>query len=404
MGSKSSLPRPLLVILRTGSAVAVLAALVWGGTVAWRRLSPTLFGDKRAEAIPTAHVKAATIAEEIVTVGRVRAVFSTELRSEINGRIIKITATDGMRVGRDQEIVKLDQQDITTQLQESERTIEAARLRAQRARTDFARNKDLNEKGLVTAKDHEDARITLSLAENDAAIYEARAANLRDKLTKTVIRAPHEGTLLLRDLTEGQVITGVIAQNGGTLLGEVADLSQLMVRTNVNEIDVARLKIGDAANVRIDPLRSLMVRGKVRRIATSANESAVDRTRVFPVDVVLENVDPRLRPGMSATVTFTLSRADGTPSIPLSAVFTTADSVRYVFAKTATGFSPRAVEIGISDTRRAQVLGGLEPNEEVALTRPLVFEGEIPIAGPGGASAVVKSRPAQPAQAARGGS
>jgi hypothetical protein len=198
-----------------------------------------------------------------------------------------------------------------------------------------------------------------------------------------------------------------ITQSAELTQFEGADLSQLMVRTNVNEIDVARLKIGDGANVRIDPLRSLMVKGRVRRIATSATESAVDRTRVFPVDVVLENVDPRLRPGMSATVTFTLSRADDTPSIPLSAVFTTADSVRYVFAKTATGFSPRAVEIGISDTRRAQVLGGLESNEEVALTRPLVFEGEIPIAGPGGASAVVKARsarPAQPAQAAQGGS
>ncbi len=402
MGQKSSQPRSPVVLLRLIIVVAVLIGAAWGGRALWRRVSPTLFGDKRSEVIPTARVKPATIAEEIVTVGRVRAVFSTELRSEINGRIVSITAVDGQRVTRDQEIIRLDQQDISTQLQESERTIEAAKLRAQRARADFARNRDLNAKGLVTAKDHEDTRIALSLAENDAAIYEARAANLRDKLTKTVLRAPHEGTLLLRDLTEGQVITGVIAQNGGSLLGEVADLSQLMVRTNVNEIDVARLKVGDSASVRIDPLRSLMVQGVVRRIATSATESAVDRTRVFPVDVVLQAVDPRLRPGMSATVTFTLSRADRTPSLPLSAVFTTADSVRYVFARTAGGFTPRAVEIGISDTRRAQVLGGLELNDEVALTRPLTFEGEIPVAGPGGGSAVVKSP--QPPAANRGGS
>lgn len=389
MGQRSTLPRSVLLPLRIALILAVITGAGWGGHAVWRQLSPTLFGDKHAEKIPTARVKKAAISEEIVTVGRVRAVFSTELRSEINGRIIRIPNADGQKVGREQELLKLDQQDIVTQLQEAERNIEAAKLRAQKARTDFARYNDLKTKGLVTPKDFDDTRITLSLAENESAIYEARAANLRDKLAKTVIRAPHEGTLLLRDLTEGQVITGVGAQNGGTLLGEVADLTSLMVRTNVNEIDVARLKVGDAAHVRIDPLRNLMLDGVVRRIATSANESAVDRTRVFPVDVVITNVDPRLRPGMSATVTFTLSHADDAPAIPLSAVFTTAEAVRYVFVKTTTGFSPRAVDIGIADTRRVQILAGLLLNDEVALTRPLDFDGEIPVAGPGGTTAVV---------------
>ena len=383
------------LIFRTFLVCLALGAIGWGVRSVWRQISPSLFGDKRVDKVVTAHVKTATISEEIVTVGRVRAVFSTELRAEINGRIVKIAGVDGQKVARDAELLKLDQQDIVTQLQEAERNIEAAKLRAQKARADFNRFNDLRGKGLVTPKDFDDTRIALSLAENDAAIYESRAANLRDKLTKTVIRAPHDGTLLLRDLTEGQVITGVIAQNGGTVLGEVADLSSLMVRTNVNEIDVARLKVGDAAHVRIDPLRNLMLGGTVRRIATSATESPIDRTRVFPVDVVLDTVDDRLRPGMSATVTFTLSRAENTPSIPLSAVFTTAEAVRYVFVKTPTGFAPRAVDIGIADTRRVQVLAGLSVSEEVALARPLEFEGEIPTTGPATATAVANttSRP-----------
>lgn len=379
--------------------IAVLTAVGWGGFVVWRQISPGLFGNRRAEAIPTAKVSPATISEEIVTVGRVRAVFSTELRSEINGRITKIASADGQKVGRDDELLRLDQQDLITQLQEAERNIEAAKLRAQKARADFERLNDLRTKGLVARKDFEDTRIALSLAENDSAIYEARAANLRDKLTKTVIRAPHDGTLLLRDLTEGQVITSAAAQNGGTVLGEVADLSALMVRTNVNEIDVARLKVGDPANVRVDPLRNLMLAGTVRRIATSASESPVDRTRVFPVDVVLDQGDPRLRPGMSATVTFTLSHAEHTPAVPLSAVFTTSDSVRYVFLKTLTGFTPRAIDIGIADTRRVQILAGLQQGDEVALTRPLGFEGEIPVGPPSGATAA--STPPSPNRGAR---
>jgi HlyD family secretion protein len=323
-------------------------------------------------------------------------VFSTELRAEVNGRIIKILAADGQHVTRDQEILRLDQQDTLTQLQEAERSIEAAKLRAQRAKRDYERQRDLQSRGLITPKDFEEARITLALAENDAAIYEARTANLRDKLTKTVIRAPHDGTLLLKDLTEGQVITSAAAQNGGTLLGEVADLSAQMVRTNINEIDVARLKLNDNANVRIDPLRNVTMTGVVRRIATSATESQTDRTRVFPIDVVLDDNDARLRPGMSATITFTLARVEDTVSVPLSAVFSTADSVRYVFVRKAETFEVRPVEIGIADTRRIQILSGLQIGDEVALSRPLEFLGEIPAPPPG------TVRPSKPARKSGG--
>jgi RND family efflux transporter MFP subunit len=367
------------VLLRTVVVLTVLGGATWGARLVWKQVSPGLFGTKRQDKIRTEKVRTATIAEEIIAVGRLRAVFSTELRSEINGRIMKILATDGQKLARGDQILMLDQQDLLTQIQEVERTIEAAKLRAQRARRDYDRLVELQKRGVVTLKDYDDARITHSLSENDAKISEARAANLRDKLTKTVIRAPHDGTLLLRDLTEGQVITGAAAQNGGTLLGEVADLSVLMVRTNINEIDVARLKMGDAARIRVDSMRSVTMAGGIKRIATSANESGgVDRTRTFPVDVIIEEADPRLRPGMSATIFFTLARVENTLAVPLSAVFTTADSVRYVFQKRGETFAIRPVDIGIADTRRVQVLGGLELGAEVAMSRPLEFEGEVP--------------------------
>ena len=250
------------------------------------------------------------------------------------------------------------------------------------SRREFERQQELRNRGLVTAKDFEEIRITLSLAENDAAVYEARAANLRDKLTKTIIRAPHDGTLLLRDLTEGQLVTSAAAQSGGTLLGEVADLNALMVRTNINEIDVARLKLADLARVRVDSLRNMMLNGEIKRIATIASESQGDRTRVFPVDVVVDETDPRLRPGMSATVFFTLAHVEDVPAVPLSAVFSNADSVRYVFLRKGEGFEVRGIDIGIADNRRVQILSGLVAGDEVALTRPLEFGGEIPIAKP----------------------
>jgi HlyD family secretion protein len=317
------------------------------------------------------------------------------LRAEISGRITKISVTDGQHVKREEEILRLDQQDVLTQLQESDRNIEASKLKMQKARRDFERQQDLQNRGLVATRDYEEARTALALAENDSAVFNARAANLRDKLAKTIIRAPHDGTLLLRDLTEGQLVTSAAAQNGGTLLGEVADLSALMVRTNINEIDVARLKVADEARVRVDSLKNMMMNGEIKRIATFASESLGDRTRVFPVDVVLDETDPRLRPGMSATVMFTLAQVQDVNAVPLSAVFSNADSVRYVFLRKGEGFEVRGIDIGIADTRRVHIISGLEVGDEVALMRPTEFEGEIPLTKP--------AAPAKPRTQKRGG-
>ncbi len=382
MASPPKKTKSLKFIVRLVITVALLAGAGWGGRVLWKQIGPGLFGTKREVKIPTASVKVANIAEEIVAVGRLRAVFSTELRAEISGRIMKISVIDGEAVKRDQEILRLDQQDILTQLQESDRNMEASKLKVARAKREFERQKDLKTRELITAKDFEETRTTLSLTENDAAVYDARAANLRDKLNKTIIRAPHDGTLLLRDLTEGQLVTSAAAPSGGTLLGEVADLSALMVRTNINEIDVARLKVADAARVRVDSLRNMMLNGDIKRIATVATESVGDRTRVFPVDVVVDETDPRLRPGMSATVMFTLAHVENVPAVPLSAVFSNADSVRYVFVNKGESFEVRGIDIGLVDTRRVQILSGLVTGEQVALMRPLDYTGEIPIAKP----------------------
>src|SRR5436190_22401307 len=124
--SSTAKPRWPKTLLRLVTFLVVLGGLGWGGKLVWKQVSPGLFGTKREEKIPTTKARLANIAEEIVAVGRLRAVFSTELRSEVNGRIVKILGVDGQKVERDQEILRLDQQDLLTQIQEIDRSIEAA--------------------------------------------------------------------------------------------------------------------------------------------------------------------------------------------------------------------------------------------------------------------------------------
>jgi hypothetical protein len=85
---------------------------------------------------------------------------------------------------------------------------------------------------------------------------------------------------------------------------------------------------------------------------------------------------------MSATVMFTLAHVEDVPSVALSAVFSNADSVRYVFLRKGEGFEVRGIEIGIADTRRVHILSGIAIGDEVAVMRPLEYDGEIPVVKP----------------------
>jgi hypothetical protein len=82
---------------------------------------------------------------------------------------------------------------------------------------------------------------------------------------------------------------------------------------------------------------------------------------------------------MSATVMFTLARVDDVIAAPLNAVFSTAESARYVFLRKGETFEARAVETGIADTRYVQIVSGLQVGDELARNRPLEYEGELPV-------------------------
>jgi hypothetical protein len=82
---------------------------------------------------------------------------------------------------------------------------------------------------------------------------------------------------------------------------------------------------------------------------------------------------------MSATVMFTLARVDDVIAAPLNAVFSTAESARYVFLRKGETFEAHAVETGIADTRYVQIVSGLQVGDELARNRPLEYEGELPV-------------------------
>lgn len=349
------------------AVLSLLFALPHGGCA--RGSGPA----ETASAIATAKVEAHDIADTIELTGEVVPLTLWEIKSEISGRVVRVNAQPGDMVQAGEVLVELDRTKLESDVQEAERLVEAADISSQQALRDLHRVESLRKSDVVPEKDLLDAQVTRDLALNNLAVQRARLVSARELLIQAVIKSPHAGMVLQHTLREGQVIVGANSFSQGTVLMPVADVSQLLVETNVNEIDSPRIQPGMPARITFDTIRDRTFSGVIETVAPSA--TLVDQIRVFPVRIRFTGERPPVKPGISANVALTVEAVHGVPSLPLAAVF--ADGPRhFVFRKEGDGFVRVTVGIGVNNLERVEIRSGLQLNDEVALSRPTASRGE----------------------------
>lgn len=338
-------------------------------------LSPWITGctrsnpqEEAANAVPTARVEAHDIADTIELTGEVVPLTLWEIKSEISGRVVRVHAQPGDLVKEGQVLVELDRTKLQSDVDEAERQVDAADISAQQALRDLHRIERLRESGVVTEKDLLDAQVARDLAFNNLEVQRARLVSARELLIQAVIKAPHAGMVLQHTLREGQVIVGANSFSQGTVLMPVADVSQLLVETNVSEVDSARVHPGMKATISFDMIRDQTFQGTIKTVAPSA--VLADKIRVFPVRLQFEGTPPPVKPGISANVALTVEEVHGVPSLPLAAVFGEGSS-HYVYRKDPSGFVRVIVGIGANNLQHVQIRAGLKLGDEIALVRPL---------------------------------
>lgn len=320
-----------------------------------------------ANALPTARVEAHDIADTIELIGEVVPLTLWEIKSEISGRVVRVHAQPGDMVKDGQILVELDRTKLESDLHEAERLVEAADISGKQALRDLHRVEGLYKGSVVAEKELLDAQVTRDLALNNLEVQRARLASARELLIQAVIKAPHAGMVLQHTLREGQVIVGANSFSQGTVLMPVADVSEMLVEANINEIDSPRIKPGMPARISFDTVRDKTFPGVIETVAPSA--TLVEQIRVFPMRIRFAGERPPVKVGISANIALTVEEVHGVPALPLAAVFT--DGARhFVFKKDATGFARVTVGIGVNDLERVEIRSGLKVGDEVALARP----------------------------------
>lgn len=391
----------VVVMWRWIVALLLVAGASYGGY--WLIKHPELLTGTPDKPKPIATTQASPrdIEQSILATGDVRPILSSDIKSEVSGRINKVYVLAGDKVQKGDLLVDLDPSELLTQQKANLLTIKGVELRLKKTQEEWDRNQELHKKHLIPEKDYLDSRTELEMAANDRAIEDARLQTINEQLKKTTIKAPQEGVVLNLEAQEGSVIIGASSVSAGSVLMSIANLTRLRINTSINEIDVTYLQAGLPVDLSFDSIPGLKVAGKITFVSPSAagsgsassgsssgssgggRGSGTDSSiRTFPVTIELNSTDPRIRPGITATIIIPIAKATQVLSLPISTVYIDdTNEQRYVFVKNGSNdegdiFERKSVTTGINDTQFVELKAGLTGTEEVAMERPKI-KGEV---------------------------
>jgi HlyD family secretion protein len=194
------------------------------------------------------------------------------------------------------------------------------------------------------------------------------------KLNRTDLHAPKEGLAVYATVggerSSEKVQLGMIPFEGQPIL-YLPDLSTMVVDIEVNEIDIGKIRIGGPVEVKLETYPDITFRGQILQIGSLARlkqmqNGAASSIKVFDVTVKIEDTDPRLKPGLTATLDIIIDRQKDALPVPLSAVMSRGGE-DIVFVVNAGKIEPRKIISGLSNEHRVMVREGLRPGERVIL-------------------------------------
>ncbi len=353
--------------------LTVIAALtIGGGFYAFQRKSPA--GDAGAhkpDGEPAGQIAAAEkrdIDFAVRVSGDVQPATQLDVKAEVGGRLLKLNVLPGDTVKAGQVLVEIDDRDILTELDSAKTEIEGANLTVDKTRKNFERAKDLFNQKLISRETYDNLSSELALSENSLNKSERRKQLVEDKLSKTKVIAPGEGTVLTVPVVEGQVVIPAASVNSGTTLMTIANLSRLIVETHVNQVDVAKLALKQDVKLSAESIKDEEMSATISFIAPVA--TVKNSVKGFTTQAIIDRPSRRLRPGMTVQMTIPIGHAEDAVSVPIGAVFKGDGNTRVVYVQNGGKTERRAVKVGVSNMDFAEILNGISVGEKILLNEP----------------------------------
>jgi len=196
-----------------------------------------------------------------------------------------------------------------------------------------------------------------------------------DGMTKILesfnVLAPEDGMVIYEKGWDGKPIkAGSQIHMWEPTVATLPDLTKMVSKTFVNEVDVRKVKQGQFVNVGLDAYPDKKLNGTVIRVANVGEQRPNSDAKVFEVSVELEGTDPTLRPSMTTSNRIVARTIDNALYIPLECLHNEADTIIYVYKKSGINITRQEIIVGETNSNDAVIMGGLAENDLIFLSVP----------------------------------
>ncbi|HYH95086.1 efflux RND transporter periplasmic adaptor subunit [Hyalangium sp.] len=298
--------------------VLILGALALAGAGVY--FARTRSTEKTAQQeLPTAEAKRMDLEIVAEASGLLEPIRVVEVKSKASGEVLRVLVETGSKVAQGDLLAEIDPRDVQNALTQAEADLESARVRLSTVDAQRQRMESLRASGVVTQQELEAAVDSSATARAASVRAETNLQLARERRKDVTIRAPIAGTILERTIEPGLIIASATTNvSGGTTLFKMADMSEIQVRTKVDETDIGKIGPGLEARVSLEAYPSRTFIGEVVKIEPQA--VVEQNVTLFPVLIRLKNPEGLLKPGMNAEVGVQIASREDVVTIPNAAV------------------------------------------------------------------------------------
>lgn len=400
----------------TIAVLAVLALALAGGAYYYLR------NGRQAEGYRTAKATRGDITATVTSSGNITPVVTVNVGAAVSGTIKELYVDFNSPVKKDQVIAQIDPATFRAQVEQSHGNYLAAQANMEKAKVTLAdaqrtmkRYQDLVRDGSVSVSDFDtyataaaSAKAALGAAQGSVAQAKGSYDQARTNLDYATIRSPVDGIVISRAVDVGQTVAASFQTP--TLFTIAQDLTKMQIYATVDESDIGKVKEGGNATFTVDAYPEARFVGTVTQVRNAA--TTVQNVVTYTVVVGVDNSDLRLKPGMTANVTFVTSRKDDALKIPTAALRFRPKNPEGAEAGKGAGKdsgkdggkgkaaggkriyilkdgapAPVAVTLGIGNDKETEVTGGDLPPDAEIIIEALSAKGKGNSGGPGAAPA-----------------
>lgn len=366
-------------------------------------------GGTKIDPAKLAKVEKGDLAKSVVATGKVTPITKVEVKSKASGIVKKLFVEYGDQVKKGQLLAQLDKEEIQAQVEQSRAGLAASEANLKSSEADYERSKvdaegpdvpllkrayeravGMAKEGVVSTSALEDAQKNYELALNKQNVAKAQLTvmkakiaqsqaqvaqdrahlnQLEEQLSYTDIESPIDGIVLSRDVEIGDAVSSILVLgSSATLVMTLGDTSEVYVKGKVDESDIGKVYLGQPARIKVESFKDKTFNGKVTKISPMGVEK--DNVTTFEVRVSINNPGGELKAEMTANAEIILEEHKNVLQIPEGAILYDKDkkaSVEIPDPSAKDGKKKLAVNIGISNGAKTELLSGLKEGDQVVL-------------------------------------